>query len=80
MRIEGLYRMDVPEIDKEAFREAIINAFCHKDYYSYDSIHVAVFKNRLKIRNPGLLYRDLTNEQIMEMFHKVHFIEPWARA
>lgn len=26
MRIEGLRRIDVPEIDKEAFREAIINA------------------------------------------------------
>src|SRR3989338_2254696 len=33
MRLEGLRRVDVPEIDKSAFREAIINAFCHRDYY-----------------------------------------------
>ncbi len=36
MRLEGLYRVDVPEINKEAFREAIINAFCYRDYYLYD--------------------------------------------
>ena len=90
MRLEGLYRVDVPEITKEAFREAIINAFCHRDYYNYDSVHVAVFKDRLEIRSPGLLYGDLTierikhenvserrNELIAEMLHKVHFIEKW---
>ena len=32
MRLEGLRRVDIPEINKDAFREAIINAFCHRDY------------------------------------------------
>jgi len=27
MKLDGLARVDVPEIDHEAFREAIINAF-----------------------------------------------------
>jgi ATP-dependent DNA helicase RecG len=49
MRIEGLYRVDVPEIDKEAFREAIINAFCHRDYHEYDSVNIAIFRDRLEI-------------------------------
>lgn len=31
MRLDGLFRVDVPEIAPEAFREAIINAFCHRD-------------------------------------------------
>ncbi len=92
MRLEGLYRVDVPEIDKEAFREAVINAFCHRDYYEYDSVNVAVFKDRLEVRNPGLLYGGLTiaqirrekvssrrNELIAEMFHRIHFIEKWGR-
>ena len=92
MKIEGLYRIDVPEIDKEAFREAIINAFCHRDYYQYDSVNIAVFKDRLEIRSPGLLYGSLTidrikkesvserrNELIAEMFHKVHFVEKWGK-
>ncbi|MEK6921465.1 MAG: RNA-binding domain-containing protein, partial [Nanoarchaeota archaeon] len=64
MKVEGLYRVDVPEIDKEAFREAIINAFCHRDYYLYDSVNIAIFKDRLEIRSPGLLYGGLTIEKI----------------
>lgn len=92
MRVEGLRRIDVPEIDKEAFREAIINAFCHRDYREYDSVNIAIFKDRIEIRNPGLLYGDLTvekittkmvserrNELIAELFHRIHFIEKWGR-
>lgn len=92
MRIEGLRRIDVPEIEKEAFREAIINAFCHRDYREYDSVNIAIFKDRLEIRSPGLLYGDLTiekittemvserrNELIADLFHRVHFIEKWGR-
>ena len=92
MRLEGMYRVDVPEIDKEAFREAVINAFCHRDYYLYDSVNITIFKNKLEIRSPGLLYGGLTvekiktkevserrNELLAEMFHQVHFIEKWGR-
>ena len=44
MKVEGIKRINVPEINKEAIREAIINAFYHKDYYEYDSVNVAIFK------------------------------------
>jgi len=92
MRLEGLYRVDVPEIDKEAFREAIINAFCHRDYHKYDSVNIAVFKDRVEVRSPGLLYGGLTiariryemvsvrrNELIAELFHRIHLIERWGK-
>jgi len=92
MRVEGLYRIDVPEIDKEAFREAIINAFCHRDYREDDSVNIAIFKDRLEIRSPGLLYGGLTiekirtesvserrNELIAELFHRIHIVEKWGR-
>ncbi|MGB9938328.1 ATP-binding protein [Methanosarcina sp.] len=92
MKVEGLKRTDVPEIDREAIREAIINAFCHRDYYEYDSVNVAIFKNRVEIRNKGLLYGGLTieqiktemvserrNELIAEIFHEIHWIEKWGR-
>lgn len=92
MRVEGLLRVDVPEIDREAFREAIINAFCHRDYREYDSVNIAVFKDRLEIRNPGLLYGGLTisdirekmvsmrrNELLAELFQRRHLIEKWGR-
>lgn len=92
MEVEGLYREDIPEIDKMAIREAIINAFCHRNYYLYDSVNIAIFKDRLEIRSPGLLYGGLTiekiksqevserrNELLAEMFHKVHLVEKWGR-
>ncbi len=92
MRLDGLKRVDVPEIDRQAFREAIINAFCHRDYGKYDSVNIAIFKDRLEIRSPGLLYGDLTierirnenvsvrrNELIAEVFHDVHYVEKWGK-
>jgi len=92
MRLEGLYRVDVPEISQEAFREAIINAFCHRDYREYDSVNIAIFRDRLEIRSPGLLYGGLTiekirrdmvserrNELIADLLHRIHFIEKWGR-
>ncbi|MCK4997028.1 putative DNA binding domain-containing protein [Candidatus Pacearchaeota archaeon] len=92
MKIEGMYRVDIPEIDKDAFREAIINAFCHRNYYDDDSVNIAIFKDRLEIRNPGSLYGGLTikqirkekvskrrNEIIANLFHDVHFVEKWGR-
>ncbi len=92
MRLEGLRRIDVPEIDKEAFREAIINAFCHRDYYEFDSVNIAIFKDRMEIRSPGGLCGDLTiekiktegvskrrNELIADMLHRIHFVEKWGR-
>jgi len=92
MKLNGMYRVDVPEISKDAFREAVINAFCHRDYYEYDSVNIAIFKDRLEIRNPGGLFGGLTieqiknemvskrrNEIIAELFHRIHFIEKWGR-
>ena len=92
MRLEGLLRVDVPEIDREAFREAIINAFCHRDYREYDSVNIAIFKDRVEIRSPGLLYGGLTidtirkkmvsvrrNELLAELFQRSQHIEKWGR-
>ena len=92
MRLEGMLRVDVPEIDTEAFREAIINAFCHRDYREYDSVNIAIFKDRVEIRSPGLLYGGLTidtirkkmvsarrNELLAELFQRSHRIEKWGR-
>jgi len=92
MRIEGMKRIDIPEINKEAFREAIINAFCHRDYWNPDSVHLAIFKDRVEIRSPGLLIGDLTvekirkekvserrNELIVDMFHLIRFVENWGK-
>ncbi|MCK5630343.1 MAG: putative DNA binding domain-containing protein, partial [Nanoarchaeota archaeon] len=91
MRLDGLRRINVPEIDKDAFREAIINAFCHRDYYIPQEIQIAIFKDRIEILNPGKLYAGLSikdilskpvserrNSLIADIFHKIDFVEKWG--
>ena len=92
MRLKGLEREDVPEIPAAATREAIINAFCHRDWRDPDYIQVAIFRDRLEIRNPGKLYDDLTiaeirqgnvsrrrNPKIANLLHRIRYIEAWGR-
>jgi len=92
MRLEGLHRVDVPEISSEALREAVINAFCHRDWRDPDYIQIAIYKDRVEIRNPGGLYDDLTledlhrggvsrrrNPLIAELLRRIHLIEAWGR-
>lgn len=92
MRLKGLEREDVPEIPTAATREAVINAFCHRDWRDPDSVQVAIFRDRLEIRNPGKLYDDLTIEEIRQgnvsrrrnpkiaaLLHRIRYIEAWGR-
>ena len=92
MRLEGLYRVDVPEMSMDALREAIVNAFCHRDWRDPDYVHVAIFKDRVEIRNPGTLYGGLTiedlhrgnvskrrNPLIADLFRRIEMVEAWGR-
>ena len=92
MRLEGLYRIDVPEISMDALREAIINAFCHRDWRDPDYVQVAIYKDRVEIRNPGTLMGGLTiadlrqgnvsrrrNPLVAELFRRIHMVEAWGR-
>ncbi|MCF7837547.1 MAG: HTH domain-containing protein [Candidatus Marinimicrobia bacterium] len=92
MRLEGLYRKDVPKIATEAMREAIINAFCHRDYRDPDYVQVAVYKDRVEIRNPGGLFGGITiadlrkghiskrrNPLIADLFRRIEMVEAWGR-
>jgi ATP-dependent DNA helicase RecG len=92
MRLEGLYRVDVPELAVPALREALINAFCHRDYHDPDEVRIVIFQDRVEIRNPGKLFGGLTIEQlrggnvsmrrnplIAEMLRRIRMIEGWGR-
>jgi ATP-dependent DNA helicase RecG len=92
MTIDGLYRNDVPELNLEALREAIINAFLHRDYYDPDFVSVGIFKDRVEIKNPGNLFGGLTitditsrniskrrNEVIADIFNRAHLGERKGR-
>lgn len=49
----GLYRQPVPEFDKRAAREAIINAFAHRDYTRLGRVLVRIDAYGLTVSNPG---------------------------
>ncbi len=92
MRLDGLYREDVPEISVEALREAIINAFCHRNYRDPEHVQIAIYKDRVEIRSPGGLFGGLTidelqeghisrrrNPLLCELFRRIHMVEAWGR-
>lgn len=54
MEVEnGLFRIPVPEFSYNAFREALVNAFCHRDYSMIGSVRLAITDEGMTISNPG---------------------------
>ncbi len=49
----GLYRITIPDIDYRAFRESLVNAYCHRDYSMLGRVRVQLNDEGLTIRNPG---------------------------
>ena len=49
----GLFRMPAPDFNKRAIREAIVNAFSHRDYTKMGRVRVAVADEGLTVANPG---------------------------
>ena len=52
------------EIPREVVAEAIVNAIAHRDYSSAGSVQVAVFRDRVEVRNPGRLPHELSIEDL----------------
>lgn len=94
-RIEpGLFeRVDEPLFPLLALREALVNAFCHRDYSVVEgAVSVAIFDDRLEIWSDGSLPFGLSVEQlrrdhlsrprnplIAEVFYRPGLIERWGR-
>lgn len=49
----GFYRMSIPEFDPRAFREAIVNAFSHRDYSILQRVRVQIDDDGMQINSPG---------------------------
>lgn len=85
--IEKIMREDIPEIPESALREAIINAFCHRDYFHPGTnITVEIFDDRVSITSFGSLPYGLPPEDfgkvsvqrnplIASLLLRVHYIE-----
>lgn len=86
-------RDDVPLYPTEALREALANAFCHRDYaVQGGAVSLSIFDDRLEISNPGKLppgmdVADLTlphssrptNPLIANVLFRRGVIESWGR-
>ena len=86
-------RVDDPLYPPEALREALANAFCHRDYtIGGGSVAVAIYDDRLEVTSSGTLHFGLTAEQlflpheslpwnplIAHVFYRRGIIEQWGR-
>ena len=61
----GLFRISVPAFDKRAIREAIVNAFVHRDYTRLGRVFVQLSEDGLSISNPGGFIEGVTLENIL---------------
>jgi ATP-dependent DNA helicase RecG len=84
-------REEIWEYPKEALREAVINAICHRNYEDTGNVQIRIFDNRLEIWNPGTLPEGITidslkvdhrsrprNELIARCFYLIKYIEQWG--
>jgi ATP-dependent DNA helicase RecG len=86
-------RIDDPLYPPSALREALANAFCHRDYGTGGgAVSIAIFDDRLEITSTGTLHfgltpQDLTrphrsrpwNPLIAQSFYRCGLIESWGR-
>ena len=86
-------RVDEPLYPPAALREALANAFCHRDYtIGGGSVAVAIYDDRLEVTSSGSLHFGLTAEQlflpheslpwnplIANVFYRRGIIEQWGR-
>lgn len=49
----GLFRVPIPNFDPRAFREALVNAFAHRDYTRLGTVHVLWEGDGITFSNPG---------------------------
>jgi ATP-dependent DNA helicase RecG len=86
-------RIDEPAYSPLAFREAIANAICHRDYATGgSSIGVAMYDDRLEVSSSGTLHFGFTpqslfqphesrpwNPLIASVFYRRGIIESWGQ-
>ncbi|MCF0116212.1 MAG: Rrf2 family transcriptional regulator, partial [Erysipelotrichaceae bacterium] len=49
----GMFRVPDPDFDRRAIREAVINAFSHRDYTKMGRVRIAINDEGLTVANPG---------------------------
>ena len=63
----GMFRISIPEFDKRAVREAVVNAFSHRDYTRLGRVLVRMDADGLTITNPGGFIEGVTIQNILNV-------------
>ena len=61
----GLFRVPIPNYDKRAFREALVNSLVHRDYARLGATHVRIDDSGLTISNPGGFVEGVTLQNLL---------------
>ncbi|MGQ9679027.1 MAG: ATP-binding protein [bacterium] len=61
----GLFHFEIPDFPPEVYREALLNAFTHRDYSIKAPVYLRHFPDRLEISSPGGFLSDVTPENII---------------
>lgn len=61
----GLFRVPIPNFDPRAFREALVNAFVHRDYTRLGAVHVLWEGDGITFSNPGGFPEGVTQENLL---------------
>jgi ATP-dependent DNA helicase RecG len=61
----GLFHFEIPDFPEEVCREALLNAFVHRDYSVSGPVYLRHFSDRLEISNPGGFFGDVNPLNIL---------------
>lgn len=61
----GMFRISIPEFDPRAVREAVVNAFVHRDYTQLGRVLVKIDADGLSVSNPGGFIEGVTYRNIL---------------
>lgn len=61
----GLFRVPIPNYERDAFREGFVNALVHRDYFRVGAVQVQLQKASLSISSPGGFLEGITPDNIL---------------
>ena len=61
----GMFRVAVPNVDAQAYREAVVNALTHRDYTARGQIYIQWRDETLTVSSPGGLLEGVTPDNIL---------------
>ena len=62
----GLFRISIPHYAPQAFREALINAYSHRDYSMLGRVRLLIEREGMTISNPGGFIQGITVDKLLE--------------